>query len=136
MVRGFENHHELELQKWKKWNFTIFHHLSMHFICSFFSCEIKMELNYASSRSWIWMKIDRHFPWWSTKNSFRWLNLLQPGVEKSNLFLLFPVLSIIDCLKITEKVLLSIASEASYVHILSEQNFIEKAKNSQFWLAF
>ena len=41
------------------------------------------------------------------------LILLQPGVEKSNLFLLFPVLSIIDCLKITEKVLLSISSEAS-----------------------
>ena len=35
-------------------------------------------------------------------------------------------------MKITEKVSFIIASEASYVYILSGQKFIEKAKNSQF----
>ena len=33
------------------------------------------------------------------------------------------------CLKITEKVALNIAREASYVYILSKQKFIKKAKN-------
>ena len=33
------------------------------------------------------------------------------------------------CLKITEKVWFNIASEASYVHILSDQKFIKNAKN-------
>ena len=33
------------------------------------------------------------------------------------------------CLKITEKVSFNIASEASYVYILSGQKFIKKAKN-------
>ena len=36
-----------------------------------------------------------------------------------------------ECLKITEKVSFKIASEASYVYILSGQKFIENAKNSQ-----
>ena len=36
------------------------------------------------------------------------------------------------CLKITEKVSFNIASEASYVYILSEQNLIKSAKNGQF----
>ena len=41
------------------------------------------------------------------------------------------------CLKITEKVLFYIASEASYVYILSGQKLIKNAKNGQigdfFW---
>ena len=37
-----------------------------------------------------------------------------------------------QCLKITEKVSINFASEASYVYILSGQKFIENAKNSQF----
>ena len=37
-----------------------------------------------------------------------------------------------QCLKITEKVSFNIASEASYVYILSEQKFIKNAKNRQF----
>ena len=37
-----------------------------------------------------------------------------------------------QCLKITEKVAFSIASEASYVYILSGQKFIKNAKNGQF----
>ena len=36
------------------------------------------------------------------------------------------------CLKITENVSFNIASEASYVYILSGQKFIKNAKNSQF----
>ena len=36
------------------------------------------------------------------------------------------------CLKITENVSFNIASEASYVCILSEQKLIKKAKNGQF----
>ena len=36
------------------------------------------------------------------------------------------------CLKITERVSFNIASEASYVYILSEQKLIKNAKNGQF----
>ena len=36
------------------------------------------------------------------------------------------------CLKITEKVSFKIASEASYVYILSWQKLIKSAKNGQF----
>ena len=36
------------------------------------------------------------------------------------------------CLKITEKVSFNIASEASYVYILSGQKLIKNAKNRQF----
>ena len=41
-----------------------------------------------------------------------------------------------QCLKITEKVAFNIASEASYVYILSGQKFIKNAKNGQFWRVF
>ena len=41
-----------------------------------------------------------------------------------------------QCLKITEKVSFNIASEASYIYILSGQKFIKKAKNGQFWRVF
>ena len=37
------------------------------------------------------------------------------------------------CLKITEKVSSNIASEASYVYILSGQKLIKNAKNCSFW---
>ena len=37
------------------------------------------------------------------------------------------------CLKITGKVSFNIASEASYVYILSGQKFIKNAKNCQIW---
>ena len=36
------------------------------------------------------------------------------------------------CVKIPQKVAFNIASEASYVNILSEQKFIKKAKNGEF----
>ena len=42
-------------------------------------------------------------------------------------------LSTAQCLKITEKVSFIIASEASYVYILSGQKFIKNAKNGPFW---
>ena len=37
------------------------------------------------------------------------------------------------CLKITEKVSFNIASEASYVYILSGQKLIKNAQNGPFW---
>ena len=40
------------------------------------------------------------------------------------------------CLKITEKVSFNIASEASYVYILSGQKLIKNAKNSPFLANF
>ena len=43
---------------------------------------------------------------------------------------------IAECLKITEKVSFNIASEASYVYILSGQKLIKKAKNGPFWRVF
>ena len=39
-------------------------------------------------------------------------------------------------MKITEKVSFNIASEASYVYILSGQKLIKNAKNGQFWQVF
>ena len=41
-----------------------------------------------------------------------------------------------QCLKITEKVSFNIASEASYVYILSGHKLIKSAKNCPFWRAF
>ena len=41
-----------------------------------------------------------------------------------------------QCLKITEKVAFNIASEASYVYILSEQKLVKSAKNGQFLWVF
>ena len=41
---------------------------------------------------------------------------------------------LIHCLKITQKVSFNIASEASYVYILSWQKFSKNAENGQFWL--
>ena len=40
------------------------------------------------------------------------------------------------CLKITKKVSFNIASEASYVYILSDQKLIKNAKNGPFWPVF
>ena len=55
-----------------------------------------------------------------------WLNSNKP----SNPYIQEPHDS--QCLKITKKVVINIASEASYVNILSGQKFIENAKNGQF----
>ena len=44
--------------------------------------------------------------------------------------------SLTQCLKITEKVAFYIASEASYVYILSGQKLIKNATNGQFWRFF
>ena len=40
------------------------------------------------------------------------------------------------CLKITEKVLFNIASEVSFVYILSGQTLIKNPKNGPFWRVF
>ena len=40
------------------------------------------------------------------------------------------------CLKVTEKVSFNIASEASYVYILSGQKLFKNAKNGPFWRVF
>ena len=40
------------------------------------------------------------------------------------------------CLKITEKISFNIASEASYVYILSGQKLVRNAKNCPFWRVF
>ena len=40
------------------------------------------------------------------------------------------------CLKITEKVSFNMASEASYVYILSGQKLTKDAKNGPFWRVF
>ena len=41
-----------------------------------------------------------------------------------------------QCFKIVQKVAFNIASEASYVYILSGQRFHKIAKNGQFWRVF
>ena len=41
-----------------------------------------------------------------------------------------------QCLQISEKVAFNIASEASYVYILSRQKFIENAKKSSILASF
>ena len=41
-----------------------------------------------------------------------------------------------QCLKIIEKVSFNMASEASYVYILSGQKFIKSAKKGPFWRVF
>ena len=43
---------------------------------------------------------------------------------------------IAHCLKITQKVASNIASEASYVYILSGEKLIKNAKNGRFWRVF
>ena len=53
-------------------------------------------------------------------------------------FIEFQVLrvNIARCLKITDKVSLNNASEASYVYIVGGQKLIKNAKNGQFWRVF
>ena len=48
----------------------------------------------------------------------------------------FAVGHLAQCLKITEKVSFNIASEASYIYILSGQKLIKNATNGQFWRVF
>ena len=44
--------------------------------------------------------------------------------------------AVTQCLKITEKVSFNIASEASYLYILSGQTLIKNAKICPFWRVF
>ena len=50
--------------------------------------------------------------------------------------ILLNVFTLARCLKITEKVSFNIASEASYVYILSVQKLVQNAKNGPFWRVF
>ena len=54
----------------------------------------------------------------------KWKRIFWPNHTKSR------------CLKITEKVSFNIASEASYVYILSGQKLIKNTKNGPFWRVF
>ena len=67
-----------------------------------------------------------------------WLHLKSPLVLLSQpQKVAHPVIgSIAQCLKITEKVSFNIASEASYVSILSGQKLIKNAKNCAFRRVF
>ena len=58
--------------------------------------------------------------------------LLQPSLQSD----LTKCLASTRCLKITEKVSFSIASEASYVYSLNGQKLIKNAKNGPFWRVF
>ena len=60
----------------------------------------------------------------------------QHSVWKSQEISRFCCKSSTQCWKITEKVAFNIASEASYVYILSGQKFIKNAKDGQFWRVF
>jgi len=65
-----------------------------------------------------------------------WLLPFQQEVNSSpcNLQTLFPHTA--RCLKITEKVSFNIASEASYVYILSGEKFIKRCQNWSIWRVF
>ena len=58
-----------------------------------------------------------------------WYSILE---GMTYLAVVFNVSIVARCLKITEKVSFNIASEASYVYILSGQKFIKNAKNCPF----
>ena len=55
---------------------------------------------------------------------------------KTECFTKLLVLRLAQCLKVTEKVSFNIASEASYVYILSGQKLIKNAKNDSFGRVF
>ena len=46
------------------------------------------------------------------------------------------MITLSQCLKITEKVSFNIASKASYVYILNGQKLIKNAQNGPFWRVF
>ena len=66
--------------------------------------------------------------WWQTWQYLSKVNFLLSYHPKSFLVLFKHS----QCLKIIEKVSCNMASEASYVYILSGQKFIKNAKSSQF----
>ena len=67
------------------------------------------------------------------KTSINWGNNLTP---KDPLSIKIDCVTPTQSLKITEKVSFNIASEASYVYILSGQKLIKNAKNDPFWRVF
>ena len=67
--------------------------------------------------------------------AFRKLYSFQVAISESEKFELITAASA-RCLKVTEKVSFNIASEASYIYILSRQKLIKNAKNGSFWRVF
>ena len=109
-----------------------------------FSClltPLKWEKRWSSHNSIIFSS---HWPW--SESKIRWKDeltqelLLAAYLEfcSSSNFLCVPQFHQPQswCLKITEKVSFNIASEASYVYILSGQKSIKNAKNGPFWRIF
>jgi len=67
---------------------------------------------------------------WKCINIFSTLNRFYQQLCLKNL------LNALQCLKIPKKVSFNIASEASYLYILSGQKLVKNAKNSPFWRVF
>ena len=77
---------------------------------------------------------DSYNKWYLDKNLHFRVNLFDYENETTNYELNnWQIMRITQCLEITEKVSFNIASEASYVYILSRQKFI---KNGQFLRVF
>ena len=73
----------------------------------------------------------------SLVHPYKFHNLSEAFSQKNlDLYLVCILGPISQCLKITEKVSFNIASEASYVNILSGQKLIKNAKTGPFWRVF
>ena len=109
---------------WREWE--------MSFRLSFSLCR-------AAKLVWqCWHVSDRIFEMWLLRKKMdqgRRRLLIDSHLISSALSQVFLAASI-WCLKIPRKVLFNIASEASYVYILSGQKFIKKAKNGSFGRVF
>ena len=90
------------------------------------------------------LNINQIFPWMVDKTTIvHWYRIymaknLNSDVVKSRVWHKLihkrrTITSCSWCLKITEKVSFNIASEASYIYILSGQKLIKNAKNGQIW---
>ena len=73
--------------------------------------------------------------WFPQRETYFPENTYHCNSQHSKGFFLF-FLEFTRCLKITEKVSFNIASEASYVYILSGQKLVKNAKNGTFWRVF
>ena len=80
---------------------------------------------------------DSYNKWYLDKNLHFRVNLFDYENETKNYELNNrQIMRITQCLEITEKVSFNIASEASYVYLLSGQKFIKNAKKDPFWRVF
>ena len=86
--------------------------------------DVRLYLPSRPRSSWWW------WPWWW------WLLWIVGWSSLSRILKSKIKLNLARCFKITEKVSFDIASEASYVYILSGQKLIKNAKNGSFWRVF